>query len=121
MSRFIASTLTETAATEDKRRFEMTFVDAAGRRSTISIPSALAADLIPVLQQVAAAQMPMMGELTRLPRACVVGSAIRERKVLLRFDDEPPYAISLEAAAVLSRDLQEESEAVSKRERPALH
>jgi hypothetical protein len=46
---------------------------------------------------------------------------MRERKVLLRFDDEPPYAISLEAAAALSRDLQEESEAVSKRERPALH
>ena len=121
MTKFLASTLTATAATANKRRFEITFVDAAGGRCTISIPSAMAADLIPVLQQVAAVEAPGAGELTRLPTACVVGHAVRERKVLLRFDDEPPYAISLEAAAALSRELEEESEALSHTARPALH
>jgi hypothetical protein len=121
MTRFLASTLTETTATEDRRRFEMTFVDAAGRRSTLSIPCTLAADLIPILAQVAAAGAAGAGDLTRLPSSCVVGRAEQERKVLLRFDDEPAYAISLEAAEALSQELREQSEALSYCARPALH
>ena len=62
-----------------------------------------------------------MAELTRLPKACEVGHAIRDRKVLLRFDDEPPYAIGIEAAAALGRELQEQTELLSNISRPALH
>src|SRR6185437_15679934 len=73
MTTFIASTITEAAKTDDSR-FEMTFVDADGKRHTVSIPSAIAADLVPLLEQVAAAQAQTMAELTRLPKACKVGS-----------------------------------------------
>ena len=88
----------------------MTFVDADGKRHTVSIPWAIAADLVPLLEQVAAAQAQTMADLTRLPQACEVGHAVRDRKDLLRFDNEPPYAIGLEAAAALGRALQEETE-----------
>ncbi len=41
--------------------------------------------------------------------------------VLLRFDEEPPYAIGLEAADILGRELQEQSEQLSVSARPALN
>jgi hypothetical protein len=87
----------------------------------VSIPSAIAADLVPLLERVASDQTQTIGELTRLPKACEVGHAVRDRKVLLRFDNEPPYAIGLEAAAALGRALQEETELVSNTSRPVLH
>ncbi|SRR4249919_2449532 len=120
MTTFLASTITETAKTDDNR-IEMTFVDADGKRHTVSIPSAIAADLVPLLERVASDQTQTIGELTRLPKACEVGHAVRDRKVLLRFDNEPPYAIGLEAAAALGRALQEETELVSNTSRPVLH
>ena len=120
MTTFIASTITEAAKTENNR-FELTFVDADGKRHTVSIPSAIAADLVPLLEQVAAEQTHSMAELTRVPKSCEVGHAVRERKVLLRFDDEPPYAIGLEAVEALGRALQEETELVSNTSRPVLH
>ena len=120
MTTFLTSTIIEIAKTDDNR-LETTFVDADGKRYTVSIPSAIAADLVPLLEQVAAEQAQTMAELPRLPKACEVAHAVRERKILLRFDNEPPYAISLEAAAALGRALQEETEFVPTTSRPVLH
>jgi hypothetical protein len=121
MTTFLANTLTETALSDDKRRFEMTFVDADGRPYTISIPSTIAAELVPVLEQVASHLGSSAAELTRIPKECAVGHAIRERKVLLRFDDEPPYALGVEEAEALGRELQEQTEFLATTSRPALH
>lgn len=122
MKTFHATTLTETAVSSDGRRFELTFVDAEGQRHAISIPSAVAADLVPVLESVAAARPAgAAGELTRLPKTCAVGHATGERMVLLRFDDEAPYAIELEVAQALAEQLQEQSSELSAVARPALH
>ena len=41
--------------------------------------------------------------------------------VLLRFDKEAPYAIGVEDAEALGRELQEQSEQVSLMRHPALH
>ncbi len=41
--------------------------------------------------------------------------------VLLRFDDEAPYAIELEVAQALAEQLQEQSDELSETVRPALH
>ena len=101
---------------------ELTFVDADGQQHAISIPSAIAADLVPVLGSVAAAQPhPAAGEMTRLPKTCAVGHARGDRMVLLRFDDEAPYAIELEVAQALAEQLQEQSDELSETARPALH
>jgi hypothetical protein len=122
MKTFVARTLTETTTTEDRHRFEMTFVDAGGQSFTISIPSSIAADLVPILESVAADQKRGSAlEFTRLPKACAVGCSIGERMVLLRFDEEPPYAIGLEVAEALGRELQDQSEQLSVLERPALN
>ena len=122
MNTFLARTLTETTTTEDKRRFEMTFVDAGGQSFTISIPAAVAADLIPILESVAADEKRAdAAEFTRLPKECAVGRAMGERMVLLRFDDEPPYAIGPEVAEVLGRELQGQGEQLSTLRRPALN
>jgi hypothetical protein len=122
MKPFLATTLTETTVSKDRRRFELTFVDADGQQYAISIPSAIAADLVPVLASVAAAQPQAGGgELTRLPKTCAVGHARGDRMVLLRFDDEAPYAIALEVAQALAEQLHEQSEELSEAPRPALH
>jgi hypothetical protein len=122
MSTFVAQTLTETSVSEDRGRFEMTFVDVSGQRHAISIPARIAADLIPVLQSVAAHQTKKGGpDFTRLPQKFAVGHAVGERMVLLRFDAEPPYAIGVEVAEALGRELQEQSEHVALERRPGLH
>ena len=122
MKTFRATTLTETAVSQDRRRFELTFCDADGQQYAISIPAAIASDLVPVLESVAAAQpYPGGGELTRIPKTCAVGHATGERMVLLRFDDEAPYAIELEVAQALAEQLQEQSDELSETVRPALH
>jgi hypothetical protein len=121
MSTFLAQTLCESTITEDRSRFEMTFVDAAGQRHKISIPFAIAADLIPVLESAAADGRSDGGDLTRIPRTFAVGHAVAERMVLVRFDREPPYAIGAEDAGALGRELQEQSERLSLMRRPAIH
>jgi hypothetical protein len=122
MKMFRATTLTETAVSQDRRRFELTFCDADGQQYAISIPAAIACDLVPVLESGAAAQPhPAGGELTRIPKTCAVGHATGERMVLLRFDDEAPYAIELEVAQALAEQLQEQSDELSETVRPALH
>lgn len=64
---------------------------ADGQQYAISIPSAIAADLVPVLESVAASQPQFgAGEMTRLPKTCAVGHAKGDRMLLLRFDDEAP-------------------------------
>jgi hypothetical protein len=122
MKTFCATTLTETIVSPDKRRFQLTFVDADGREHAVSIPSAIAADLVPVLEAVAASQPRVAGgEMTRLPKTCAVGHARGDRMVLLRFDDEAPYAIELEVAQALAEQLQEQSAELSDTARPVLH
>jgi hypothetical protein len=123
MKTFLATTLTETAVAQDKRRFQLTFIDADGKECALSIPSALAADLVPVLESIAA-MAPRPGgpsEMTRLPKTCSVGHATGERMVLLRFDDEAPYAIELEVAQALAEQLQVQSVELSESARPVLH
>lgn len=123
MKTFLATTLTETAIAQDKRRFQLTFIDANGETCALSIPSALAGDLVPVLESIAALAPRTLGtaEMTRLPKTCSVGHATGERLVLLRFDDEAPYAIELEVAQALAEQIQEQSSEITDSPRPALH
>jgi hypothetical protein len=116
---FVAQSLAETRAKPDERRFEMTFVDADGRRRTISLPVAVAADLVPVLQSLSAGLGDGGGTLfTKVPKSTAVGSARHERLVLVRFDDDPPYALNVDDAENLWREVREEAEQVSRMKAP---
>ena len=116
---FCAQTLVETRVGDDKRRLEMTFVNAEGRRHTLSLPVGVAADLVDVLRALAT---PTNGfnqpQFTKLPKQLAVASAKHERLVLLRFDDEPPYGLGLDEAENLWRGLREEAATVSRLKAP---
>jgi hypothetical protein len=111
--RFVAQSLVHTKASTDQRRFELTFVDAAGARQTLSLPRAMAADLAPVLTSLAGASDRGGAKFTRLPKHWQVGHARNERLVLIKFDDDPPYALDLAEAELLSRELSDETESAS--------
>jgi hypothetical protein len=111
---FLAQSLAQTKSTKDGRRFEMTFVDAVGAKRTISIPSQLAADLVPVLTSLADGLGRAQGpQFTKVPKEWAVGRAQHERLVLIKFDEDPPYGLAIDDAAHLWREVREEAEIVS--------
>ncbi len=121
MSRFVAQSLAETRTSEDRRRFELTFVDARGRKQIISVPVGIAADLVPVLTSLAEGLGDAKGaKFTKMPRQWAVGTAQHERLVLLKFDDDPPYGLDLKVAETLWREVREETESVSRLKAPAV-
>ena len=121
MSRFIAQSLAETRTSEDRRRFELTFVDARGQKQTVSIPIGIAGDLVPVLTSLAEGLDGAKGaKFTKMPRQWAVGTAQHERLVLLKFDDDPPYGLDLALAETLWREVRQEIESVSRLKVPAL-
>jgi hypothetical protein len=118
-ARFVAQSLVQTAVSGDRRRFEMTFVDAHGSKQTITLPVAVAADLVPVLSSLADAAGGR-AQFTKIPKQWAVGAAERERLVLIRFDDDPPYGLDLKVAETLWREMREETENVALLKAPAL-
>jgi hypothetical protein len=116
---FVAQSLVDTCTKDNRRRFEMTFVDASGQQQTISLPVGVAADLAPVLQSLAAGLGTTGIGFTKIPKSAAVGSARHERLVLVRFDDDPPYALSIDEAETLWQGLREEAEQVSQMKAPA--
>ena len=121
MPKFVAQSLAETRTSEDRRRFELTFVDARGQEQTISVPVGIAADLVPVLNSLASdlGGAPR-AKFTKMPRQWAVGTAQHERLVLLKFDDDPPYGLDLKVAEDLWRVVREETESVSRQKAPAV-
>src|SRR5262245_6814117 len=101
---FVAQSLAETRVENAERRLEMTFVDASGRQQTISLPVGVAADLVPVLQSLSAGLSKTGIGFTKMPRSTAVGRARHERLVLVRFDDDPPYALNIDEAETLWRE-----------------
>jgi hypothetical protein len=94
-------------------------VDASGEKQTISLPVDVAADLVPVLQSLSAGLSNAGIELTKMPKSTAVGSARYERLVLVRFDDDPPYALNIDEAENLWRGVREEVEQASRMKEPA--
>jgi|RhiMetdeSRZDD1v2_1073273.scaffolds.fasta_scaffold523804_2 hypothetical protein len=116
---FMAQSLANTHVMYDERRFEMTFIDTGGQTQTISLPVAVAASLAPVLQSLSAGLNCKGIPFTKLPKATAVGSARHERLVLVRFDDDPPYALSVGEAENLWRGVRDEAEQISTLRPPA--
>ncbi|HEU0157731.1 MAG TPA: hypothetical protein VFR00_00385 [Hyphomicrobiaceae bacterium] len=120
LDKFNAQSLVETHTSRDRTAFELTFVDAQGARHTLRLSRGVAKDLVPVLQSLTDHNGEGANGLTKMPKTCQVGHATYERLVLIKFDDDPPYAIGLEDARSLWRDLRQESQTVSRRKRRAL-
>lgn len=111
---FRAQSLAQTKISKDQRSFEMTFVDAAGAKRTISMPVQMAADLVPVLSALAeGVTRSNRPQFTKVPKEWAVGRAQHERLVLIKFDEDPPYGLAIDDAAHLWREVREEAEIVS--------
>lgn len=119
MAEFIAQALVETKTTE-RNRLQITFADAKGQRQTITLPARLAGDLAPLLTALADSAQQQGPRLTRSPKALAVGRAEHERLVLLKFDDDPPYALEPDRAEDLWREVREEAEFVASMKAPAI-
>ena len=120
MSDLIAQTLVETKST-GRNCLRLTFADAKGDQHTITLPARLAADLVPVLTALAGDAARITGpRFTRSPKALAVGRAEHERLVLLKFDDDPPYALDPDRAEDLWREMREETEVVASMKAPAI-
>jgi hypothetical protein len=119
LGKFLAESLVETRTTEDRRRVELTFADAKGVTQTFSLPSRIAAELVPVIESLCP-DGALGPQFTKRPKNCAVGRARYERLVLIKFDDDPPYGLDIEDAEALWRGVCEETESVSRSSEPAL-
>jgi hypothetical protein len=117
---FAAQSLVQTKTSEDRRRFELTFVDAEGKEQVVSVPIGIASDLVPVLEALAGTGSDNGAKFTRMPRQCAVGTARHERLVLIKFDDDPPYGLDVNVAKTLWREVRKEAESVARQKAPAL-
>jgi hypothetical protein len=117
---FHAQSLSETKSAASGRHLELTFIDANGGKQTISLPTHVAANLAGVLASLSAsgASSHHATRFTKMPKLWAVGRAAHERFVLLRFDDDPPYALDVEEAEHLWREVRDEAENASRMPAP---
>jgi hypothetical protein len=118
--KFVAQALVETRASHDQRRLELTLADVKGHRQILSLPLSLATDLASVLLSSAKNSKAAGARLTKMPSTFYVGHATHQRLVLVKFDDDPPYALNLDDARMLSRQMLDESETAARSKAPAL-
>jgi hypothetical protein len=122
MSKFVAHSLSETRISDDRSRVELSFFDARGEQQIVSLPVGVACDLVPVLNSLVddVSRSGNGRRFTKMPRQWAVGTAQHERLVLLKFDDDPPYALDPEVAETLWREVREEARSVSRLKAPAV-
>ncbi|HWB47028.1 MAG TPA: hypothetical protein VG900_16465 [Hyphomicrobiaceae bacterium] len=119
--RFIAQTLVESRITGEGSQVELTFTGGDGGKHTLSLPRRLAGDLVAVLASLASdCAADARTELTKLPQRWALGAAAHEKLVLLRFDDDPPYALDVETARDLCNEFSEQILDVEQSRAPAL-
>ena len=81
--------------------------------ATLSLSADALAALAEIVSQFSKSTSISGEHLTKIPKHYAVGHGRHERFVLLRFEDEPAYALTPDQAANLSEALLEEVEAIS--------
>ncbi len=100
----------------DGGALEIQLVDAAGRKTAVRVPAEIALRLAQELLDLAeGASSGLDTSLAKRPKSFAVGSGKYENLVLVRFDDDAPYALDAVDAADLGEALIEQSEDVSER------
>lgn len=107
-----ATTLLRTAVTKDGH-LDLVMADASGEESKLRLTADLASSLRKVLEDFTSTGAAGTGTtLTKRPKAFAVGTGRFERLVLLRFEDDAPYALRPEDAIGLAEALTEQTETV---------
>lgn len=109
---FFADMIAESEFDRASARLEISLADASGHVQKVSLgPDAVAA-LVAITSQTARAIAPP-SRLTKLPNRYAVGHGRHEPVVMLRFEDEPAYGLSVSQAENLAEALLEEAETVA--------
>jgi hypothetical protein len=107
---FSAEVITRSNFNNETSRLEIALADSTGSARTLS----LGPDAIAALAEIVAGLPVLTGNhLTKIPKRYAVGHGRHEPVVMIRFEDEPAYGLSVTQAAALAEALLEEAEAVS--------
>jgi hypothetical protein len=112
--KFAATMLTRTEGSGSSA-LAITLADGNGRTRTLTLTPDLALTLADVLATFGAMGAPSPLQATKRPRSFAVGSGKYENVVLLRFEDDAPYALPAMSALELAKALLEQSEEVALR------
>jgi hypothetical protein len=105
---------TRIRATKSSDNLEVVVVGADGKDATLRLTADAAASLATILSEFASKRsLGSDATLTKRPKSFAVGTGRFERVVLLRFEDDPPYALRPELAQELCEALVEVSADVS--------
>jgi hypothetical protein len=112
-AKFIAESIARTEVSAETRRLEIAFADAKGRTQTVGVTPAMARALSFALGEFAK-DCPSEGPApTKVPREFAVGTGRYEQVVLVRFEDDVPYALDAEQAERLGRALVDQAEMIA--------
>jgi hypothetical protein len=110
-----ATSLLRTLTTKEGD-LEIVVADATGKESKLSLNAETASTLFKVLEDFTSTRVAgASATLTKRPKDFAVGTGRFERVVLLRFEDEAPYALLPEDAIDLAEALAEQSDTVVSR------
>jgi hypothetical protein len=113
--KFEATALSRTEASADGQTLELRLLDAAGRKRTLTLTAELAQSLAQVMAEFAEAAPRSGVRPTKLPKSFAVGAGQYDSVVLLRFEQEAPYALPAKDAFELAKALLNQSERVAVR------
>ena len=112
---FAATALLRTETPKRGGPLELTVTNSAGQPMALSVTAEVACSLAEVLRAFADTAAPSAAQPTKLPRSFAVGAGKYESLVLLRFEQDTPYALPAEEAQDLAHALLEQSQAVALR------
>jgi hypothetical protein len=110
---FFADMIAKSEIDRATSRLEIALSDAAGRMQIVSLGPDAVATLVAIVSQNNRTLAGPSGQLTKLPTRYAVGHGRHEPVVMLRFEDETAYGLSVAQAENLAEALLEEAEAVA--------
>ena len=116
-TRLKAQAIQQTLACHDRSHLVVTLADAEGRVQELSVTPELAATLAQVLSEFASESNIVASgpEPTKLPTRFAVGTGRYENLVLIRFEEDAPYALKNRDAEELGRELIKQSRLLAAR------
>jgi hypothetical protein len=110
---FFADMIASSQVDRATSRLEIVLSNAAGHVQKLSLGPDAIATLAAVASELARSNPQSLDQLTKIPKHYAVGHGRHEPVVMLRFEDEPAYGLSVRQAEHLAEALLEEAEAVA--------
>jgi len=116
---FAATAISRTTRTECSA-VELELADAEGRITTVRVTADIALSLAQTLKEFAESSSCFGATPTKMPKTFSVGTGQFDDVVLIRFEDDVPYALGADEAMELGEALIDQSESLQRRPLRAL-